>query len=63
MKLHKQVHMIINDLQGMDPVTLLNANIIENRLAILFNTLAIEYIVSIPWHQHNVIGNLANGHG
>jgi hypothetical protein len=51
--------MIINNLQSMDLVTLFGAYVIENRLAILFNTLAIEYIVSIPWHQHNVIGNLA----
>ena len=59
MKLHEQVYMIINDLQSMNPVTTLNANIIKNRLAILFNTLVIEYIVSIPWHQHDVVGNLA----
>jgi hypothetical protein len=39
-------------------VTLLHANIVEDQLAILFNSLTIEYIVSILWHQHDMVSDL-----
>ena len=42
----------------MNFVALLHANIFEDQLAILFNSLIIEYLVSILWHQYDVVGNL-----
>jgi hypothetical protein len=42
----------------MKLVALLNANIIEDQLTILFNLLTVEYIVSILWHQNKMVGNL-----
>lgn len=34
------------------------ANVIEDQLTILFNSLIVEYIVSILWHQNGMVGNL-----
>ncbi len=42
----------------MDLIPLLYANIFEDQLAILFNSLVVEYLVSILRHQHDVVGNL-----
>jgi len=54
----KQVNMIIYNFQSMDFVAFLCANIMQDRLAILFNSLIVEYLVSILRHQHYVVGNL-----
>ena len=58
MKFHEQVNVIIYNLQSMNLVALLIANIIEDQLAILFNLLIIEYFVSIFWHQNEMVGYL-----
>ena len=58
MEFQEQVNMILYNLQSMDFVAVLCANIVEYRLAILFNPLIVEYIVSILRHQHDVVGNL-----
>ena len=58
MKFHKQVNVIIYNFKSMKLVALLNTNVIEDQLTILFNLLAVEYIVSILWHQHEMVGNL-----
>ena len=50
--------MIRNNLYGMNPVSLLIANISEDQLAILFNSPIVEYLVSILGHQHDVVGDL-----
>jgi hypothetical protein len=39
-------------------VAIFSANVTENQLAILFNSLIVEYTVSILRHQHDVVGNL-----
>lgn len=44
---------------GMNFITVLLADIIDDQLAILFNLPFIEDLVSILWHQHDVVGNLA----
>jgi hypothetical protein len=38
------------------------ANTTENQLAIFFNSLIIEYTVSILRYQHDVVGNLTAAH-
>lgn len=58
MKFQEQVNMIRNNLYGMNPVSLLIANISEDQLAILFNSPIVEYLVSILGHQHDVVGDL-----
>ena len=50
--------MIRNNLYGMNPVSLLLADISEDELAILFNSPIVEYLVSILGHQHDVVGDL-----
>jgi hypothetical protein len=50
--------MIIHNFHGMNPVSLLLANIFEDQLAILFNLPVVEYSVSIFGHQHDVVGDL-----
>ena len=50
--------MILCKFQGMDLILLLQANIFEDQLAILFNSLVVEYLVSVLRHQHDVVGNL-----
>jgi len=50
--------MIIHNFRGMDSVALFHANIIDDKLAILFNSLIVEYFVSILGHQHDVVGDL-----
>jgi hypothetical protein len=50
--------MIRYNLSGMNPVSLLLADISEDDLAILFNLPAVEYFVSILEHQHDVAGDL-----
>ena len=39
-------------------VALLHADIFKDQLAILFNSLVVEYLVSVLRHQHDVVGNL-----
>jgi len=58
MEFQEQVNMIIYNFQSMDFVSFLSANIMQDRLAILFNSLIVEYLVSILRHQHDVVGNL-----
>ena len=50
--------MILYNFHGMNFVAFLHADIIEDYLAILFNSLIVEYSVSILWHQYDVVGNL-----
>jgi hypothetical protein len=50
--------MIRYNLYGVNPVSLLLANISEDRLAILFNLPVVEYFISILGHQHDVAGDL-----
>jgi hypothetical protein len=50
--------MILHDFNGMNFVALFLANILENQLAILFNSPIVEYLVSILRHQHDVVGDL-----
>ena len=50
--------MILHDFKGMDCVALFLANILEEQLAILFNSPIVEYLVSILRHQHDVVGDL-----
>jgi len=57
-KFQEQVNMIRNNLYGMNPVSLLLADISEDELAILFNSPIVEYLVSILGHQHDVVGDL-----
>jgi len=49
----EQVNMIIYNFQSMDFVAFLCANIVEYRLAILFNSFIVEYLVSIlrSWNE------------
>ena len=58
MEFKEQVSMILCKLYGMNFIALLDANIFEDQLAILFNSPIIEYPVSILRHQHDVVGNL-----
>ncbi len=58
MEFQEQVNMILYNFYGMNFVALLNANIVEDQLAILFNLLIVEYPVSILRHQHDVVGDL-----
>jgi hypothetical protein len=53
-----QVNMIRYNLYGVNPVSLLLANISEYQLAILFNLPVAEYFVSILGHQRDVVGDL-----
>ena len=50
--------MIRYNFHGMNFVASLHANSVEDQLAILFNTLVVEYLVSILRHQHDVVGDL-----
>ena len=51
--------MILYNFHGMNSIAVLLADIINDQLAILFNLPFIEDLVSILWHQHAVVGNLA----
>jgi hypothetical protein len=59
MEFQEQVNMILYNFHGMNFITVLLADIIDDQLAILFNLPFIEDLVSILWHQHDVVGNLA----
>ena len=50
--------MIRYNFQGMNFVALIDANISEDQLAILFNLPIVEYFLSILGHQHDVVGDL-----
>ena len=58
-KFQEQVDMILYNFHGMNSIAVLLADIINDQLAILFNLPFIEDLVSILWHQHDVVGNLA----
>ncbi len=58
MEFEEQVNMILYYFQSMDFVTFLCANIVEYRLAILFNSFIVEYLVSVLRHQYDVVGDL-----
>ena len=51
--------MILYNFHGMNSIAVLLADIINDQLAILFNLPFIEDLVSILWHQQDVVGNLA----
>jgi len=51
--------MILYKFHGMNSIAVFLADIIDDQLAILFDLLFIENIVSILWHQHDVVCNLA----
>ena len=50
--------MIRYNFHGMNFVALLQANIFEDQLAILFYLHIVEYFVSILGHQHDVVSDL-----
>lgn len=51
--------MVLHNFHSMNFIAVLLADIIDDQLAILFNLSFIEDLVSILWHQHDVVGNLA----
>lgn len=51
--------MILYNFHGMNSIAVFLADIINDQLAILFNLPFIEDLVSILWHQRDVVGNLA----
>ena len=58
MEFKEQMNMIFCNFNGMNFVALLQANVLEDQLTILFNLLIVEYPVSILWHQHDVVSDL-----
>ena len=58
MEFQEHVNMIHHNFYGMNFISLFNANIFEDQLAILFNSPIVEYFVSILGHQHDVVGDL-----
>ena len=58
-KFQEQVDMVLYNFHGMNSIAVLLADIIDDQLAILFYLPFIEDLVSILWHQHDVVGNLA----
>ncbi len=50
--------MILYNFHGMNFIAFLRTNIFEDQLAILFNSLVVEYFVSILRHQYDVVGDL-----
>ena len=52
------MNVIIYDFHCMHFIAFFSANTTENQLAILFNSLIVEYIVSILRHQDDVVSNL-----
>ena len=58
MEFQEQMNMILDDFHCMNFVALLQANILEDQLAILFNSSVVEYLVSVLRHQHDVVGDL-----
>ena len=59
MEFQEQVNMIFYNFHGMNFIAVLLTDIVEDQLAILFNLPFIEDPVSILWHQHDVVGDLA----
>src|SRR5674476_854268 len=51
--------MIIYNFQSMDFVAFLCANIVEYRLAILFNSFIVEYLVSILRNDETIISSIS----
>ena len=51
--------MILYNFHGMNSIAVLLADIIDDQLAILFYLPFIEDLVSILWHQQDVVCNLA----
>jgi len=58
MEFKEQMNMILCNFNGVNFVALLQANIFEDQLTILFNLLIVEYPVSILRHQHDVVSDL-----
>ena len=58
MEFQEQVNVILYNFHGMNFVALLNADIVEDRLAIFFKLVVAEYPVSILRHQNDVVGDL-----
>jgi hypothetical protein len=50
--------MILYNFHGMNFISLFHTNIVEDRLAILFNLPIGKYPVFILRHQHDVVGDL-----
>ena len=50
--------MILYNFHGVNFIALFHTNIVENRLAILFNLPIGKYPVSILRHQYDVVGDL-----
>ncbi len=50
--------MIFYHFNGMNLMASFGTNVVEDRLAILFNSLIVEYSVSVLRHQYDVVGNL-----
>ena len=51
--------MVLHNFHSMNFIAVLLADIFDDQFAILFNLSFIEDLVSILWHQHDVVGNLA----
>ncbi len=58
MDFKEQVNMILGKFCSMNLIPMNHTNIFEDQLAILFNSLVVEYLVSVLRHQHDVVGNL-----
>ena len=52
------MNMIRHYFHCMKFVALLHADIFKDQLAILFNSSIVEYLVSVLWHQYDVVGDL-----
>ena len=50
--------MVLHNFHSMNFIAVLPADIIDDKFAILFNLSFIEDLVSILWHQYDVVGNL-----
>ena len=58
MEFQKQVHMIFYYFHGMYSIAFLSTNVFEDRFAILFNSLVVEYFESVLRRQYDVVGDL-----
>ncbi len=52
------MNVIVYYFHSMYFIAIFSANVTDNQLAILFNSLIVEYTVSILRHQYNVVSNL-----
>ncbi len=58
MEFQKQVHMVFYYFHGMYSIAFLSTNVFEDRFAILFNSIVIEYFESVLRRQYEVVGDL-----